>query len=56
MLAPDVVAILNQDREDVETMAVRQTPTFFVNGRPLDPFGEAELRELVAEEVAASGS
>ena len=56
MLAPDVVAILNQDRADVETMAVRQTPTFFVNGRPLDPFGEAELRALVAEEVAASGS
>lgn len=56
MLAPGVVAILNQDRADVETMAVRQTPTFFVNGRPLDPFGEAELRALVAEEVAASGS
>ena len=56
MLAPDVVAILNQDPADVETMAVRQTPTFFVNGRPLDPFGEAELRALVAEEVAASGS
>jgi len=56
MLAPDVVAILNQDRSDVETMALRQTPTFFVNGRPLDPFGEAELRALVAEEVAASGS
>src|SRR6056297_530539 len=56
MLAPDVVAILNQDRADVETMGVRRTPTFFVNGRPLDPFGEAELRALVAEEVAASGS
>lgn len=56
MLAPDVVAILNQDRADVETMGVRQTPTFFVNGRPLDPFGEAELRALVAEEVAATGS
>ncbi|MGS4947538.1 thioredoxin domain-containing protein [Meridianimarinicoccus sp. RP-17] len=56
MLAPDLVAILNQDRADVETMGVRQTPTFFVNGRPLDPFGEAELRALVAEEVAASGS
>jgi len=54
MLAPDVVAILNQDRADVETVGVRQTPTFFVNGRPLDPFGEAELRRLVAAEVAAA--
>ena len=53
MLAPDVVAILNQDRADVETVGIRQTPTFFVNGTPLDPFGEAELRRLVAAEVAA---
>jgi len=56
MLAPDVVAILNQDRADVETVGVRQTPTFFVNGKPLDPFGEAELRRLVAAEVAAAQS
>lgn len=56
MLAPDVVAILNQDRADVETVGVRQTPTFFVNGKPLDPFGEAELRQLVAAEVAAAQS
>ena len=56
MLAPDVVAILNQDRADVETVRIRQTPTFFVNGKPLDPFGEAELRRLVAAEVAAAQS
>ena len=56
VLAPDVVAILNQDRADVETVGVRQTPTFFVNGKPLDPFGEAELRRLVAAEVAAAQS
>ena len=54
MLAPDVMAILNQDRADVETVGVRQTPTFFVNGKPVDPFGEAELRRLVAAEVAAA--
>lgn len=54
MMAPDVVGILNQDRADVETMGIRQTPTFFVNGKPLDPFGEAELRRLVAAEVAAA--
>ena len=56
MLAPDVVAILNQDRADVETVGIRQTPTFFVNGKPLDPFGEAELRRLVAAEVASAQS
>lgn len=53
MLAPDVVAILNQDRADVEAVGVRQTPTFFVNGKPLDPFGDVELRRLVSAEVAA---
>ena len=56
MLAPDVVGILNRDRADVETVGVSGTPTFFVNGKPLDPFGEVELRALVAEEVAAAGS
>lgn len=56
MMAPDVVGILNQDRADVETVGVSGTPTFFVNGKPLGPFGEAQLRALVASEVAAAGS
>ena len=37
-------------------MGVVHTPTFFVNGRPLNPFGEDELRRLVAAEVAAARS
>ena len=56
MLAPDVVAILNQDHADVETMGVRGTPTFYVNGKLLDPFGETKLRALIAAEVSAAGS
>ena len=56
MRAPGVVGVINQDIEDVKTIGVRQTPTFFVNGKPLDPFGEAEFRELVAAEVAAAGA
>lgn len=56
MRAPDVVGILNQDRADVETVGIRGTPTFFVNGKPVEPFGEATLRALVAAEVAATGS
>ncbi|WP_377513323.1 DsbA family protein [Octadecabacter sp. R77987] len=55
MRAPQTVAILNQDRADVETMGIHGTPTFFVNGIPLDPFGADELRALVAAEVAAVG-
>lgn len=56
MMAPQTVGILNQDKADVEGLGVRQTPTFFVNGKPLDPFGAAELRALVAAEVAAAGT
>jgi len=56
MLAPYIVGILNQDRADVETMGVRQTPTFFVNGQPLDQFGEAELRSLVAAAIGEKAS
>ena len=56
MMAPQTVGVLNQDRADVEAVGVRQTPTFFVNGKPLDPFGADELRALVAAEVAASAS
>ena len=56
MMAPQTIGVLNQDRADVETIGVRQTPTFFVNGKPLDPFGEAELRRLVSAEVTAAQS
>ena len=56
MMAPQTVGVLNQDRADVEAVGVRQTPTFFVNGKPLNPFGADKLRALVAAEVAGSGS
>jgi protein-disulfide isomerase len=54
--SPEVVAVLNHDRADVEIVGVRYTPTFFVNGRPIEPFGEVKLRALVADEVRRSGS
>ena len=55
MLFPGTTGIINQDRADVEAMGVKGTPTFFVNGIRLDPFGEDELRALVAKEIKASG-
>lgn len=54
--SPDVVAVFNQDKADVELVGVRQTPTFFVNSKPLAPFGKAELRALVEAEVSAARS
>ncbi|MGZ3215083.1 MULTISPECIES: DsbA family protein [Paracoccus] len=34
-LSPDIVGILNQDAADLKTLGVRQTPTFFLDGRQL---------------------
>ena len=50
--APTIDAVLRQDVEDLTALGVNKTPTFFVNGRPLPSFGEAQLTALVAEEVA----
>jgi protein-disulfide isomerase len=44
--------VLKQDGEDVVALKVHQTPTFFVNGRPLATFGDQQLLELVSQEVA----
>ena len=56
MKSPDVTGILNQDLADLATVGVKRTPTFFVNGKPVEPFGETTLRALVAAEVADAGT
>ena len=47
--------VLTQDALDVETVRVRQTPTFFVDGRPLLDFGAEQLIEMVRLQVEANG-
>jgi protein-disulfide isomerase len=42
---------LERDLKDGQTLGVRQTPTFFVNGRKLARFGEPDLRALIDEEL-----
>lgn len=56
MDAPEIVRRLAQEKADVETVGVRQTPTFFVDGRPLVRFGADELREMVRVQVEARGT
>lgn len=51
ILDPRIDNILKQDMDDLETLNVRKTPSFFVNGRPLQKFGLESLRSLIAEEV-----
>lgn len=45
-------AKVERDRKDGQTMGVRRTPTFFVNGRELARFSEKDLRSLIEEEMA----
>lgn len=40
-----------RDRQDGQTLGVRQTPTLFVNGRKLARLGESDLRALIDEEL-----
>ena len=44
-------AKLNRDLADGKTLGVRQTPSFFVNGRRLARFGEVDLRALIDDEL-----
>lgn len=51
---PEIAATLKLDGEDVLAAGVKQTPTFFVNGKPLPSFGPQQLLDLVQSELDAS--
>ena len=53
---PEIEALLRQDKLDVALARVAQTPTFFVNGKPLPSFGPQQLVDLVNNEVAKARS
>lgn len=48
---PSILKILEQDTSDVKSLGVEKTPTFFVNGKPLETFGLQQLIDLVQEEL-----
>ena len=47
-----VAKIIAQDIQDGQTLKVRATPQFYVNGKPLVVFGYQELADLVEESIA----
>lgn len=51
---PSILEIIRQDLADAQTLGVRKTPSFFVNGKPLLSFGLPQLRALVDREIAAN--
>lgn len=54
MTDPKIEKIIAQDIEDANTLNVRKTPGFFVNGRPLVTFGAEQLHQLIKSEVEAN--
>lgn len=52
MNRPEVAQVIQRDVQDGQTLKVRATPEFFVNGRPMPSFGYAQLARLVEDAVA----
>ena len=48
---PKIIDVARIDASDVKALGVRKTPTFFVNGKPLERFGMQQLYEMVQREV-----
>ena len=44
--------IVDQEMKDLVSLGVQQTPTFFVNNKPLTTFGAQELYDLVISEIS----
>ena len=51
MKDPNIDEIIKIDSEDLKTLGVRSTPTFFVNGKTPAGFGYAYLKELINGEI-----
>jgi protein-disulfide isomerase len=51
MNSAQIEKIINQDIIDGEKLQVRQTPTFFVNGKPLQKFSIEGLEALIKNEI-----
>lgn len=54
--SPEIEEVLKLDSEDVAKVGLEGTPTFFVNGKPLETFGPQQLYDLVTREVAVAVS
>ncbi len=50
---PAIVELIEQDLADARLLNVRKTPGFFVNGKPLEPFGWKNLYKLIQSEIDA---
>jgi protein-disulfide isomerase len=54
MQSPEIARAIAQDIEDARVLEVKATPEYFVNGRGMPDFGEAQLRKLIADALRDS--
>ncbi len=52
MKDPAIQEVIKIDMKDAQTLGVRGTPTFFVNGKKLEQFGVEPLRAMIKAELA----
>ena len=48
---PEIEAMIEKEIKDGQELGVRATPSFFVNGKPLETFGIEPLRELIRQNL-----
>ncbi|WP_373974297.1 thioredoxin domain-containing protein [Chitinibacter sp. SCUT-21] len=53
MQSPAVQAIVQQDIADAQALGVNKTPSYYVNGQPLQSFGYQQLENLINQALAA---
>lgn len=51
MSDPKIEKMIEQDIHDGKKLGVRGTPTFFVNGKPLEKFGLRHLKQAIESEL-----
>lgn len=54
MNSNSVADVIMQDMDDARRLGVDKTPGYFVNGRPLEPFGYEPLEALIESELKAN--
>ncbi len=52
--SPDITRLLDRDVADLKAANIQQTPTFFVNGKPLPSLTAQDFSNLVQTEVQAA--
>jgi protein-disulfide isomerase len=51
MLDPAIDKMLEQEVADAKTLGIRQTPSFFINGKPLTSFGYEQLTAAIESAI-----